>query len=578
MDTKASKYRIDFLKKCPLFAKVKPLTVRKLAELVVERKIHNKEAIFTAGEPSDKLFIIRYGEVMLKYGSGEVFMSPGDALAEISLVTKLPHSSTAEASMDCLIYEINGEKFLRLSESDRQLSQNLITMISSRFRENILTKNEKNHPRRFICHVKFDAIQDFSAEVTRVVKYCEQATGKKSIILNPDSFKGLNQEKILKFLSENRQKYPVIHLKLDRINDFFMFEHIASHADYIIFYENEVNLAWTNKLDFFRKIRTDIRNFEGRGIRYIQEKNTMYPAGESSTEKIFYNRELLSRFIVSRTRGLTLGGGGARALAHVGLLRVLEREKIHFDFVSGSSMGAVVGALYARGDMVSEIEKTVRKFFGSLESPFDPTIPLISFYKGKRMKKMLKEVFRDERIEDYHIPFVTSAIDLQTGEEYVFDKGPLWEALLCAMSLPAVFPPVFLGEHLLVDGGTLNNVPDNLIRNKGADRILSVNVSPLKDRGLYQLLEDRRETGKSLFKSLWEYIKYPPILKIMGRANMLEGREITKARLSRMDCFLHFHLEEFNLFDFRRYDEIINKGESEAEKHLDEIKTLFFPS
>ena len=334
--------------------------------------------------------------------------------------------------------------------------------------------------------------------------------------------------------------------------------------------------GWAEKINAFEYLQNSLRNYEGRVIRFLQEKTNSF-RGEHKKERVFTNREFMARSIMGRTRGLTLGGGGARALAHVGLLKVLERNKIQVDFISGSSMGAVIGALHSRGESAANIESFVRKYFGGLDTPFDPTIPLISFYKGRKMKAMLKEIFADERIEDTKIPFVTSAIDLHAGEEYVFDKGPFWEALLCTMSLPGVFPPVFMGERLLIDGGVLNNVPDDLIRKKGADKILSVNVSPLKDKSLYQLLEDRASSGRSFFRSLWEYIKYPPILKIMGRASMLEGREITKAKVSRMDLFLHFHLEDFNLFDFSLFQEIIDKGESEAEKNFPEIKKLFLP-
>lgn len=272
-----------------------------------------------------------------------------------------------------------------------------------------------------------------------------------------------------------------------------------------------------------------------------------------------------------------MGGGGARALAHVGLLKVLEKENIKVDVVSGASFGAVIAALYARGENTDTIYKMIYKFFGGLDKPFDPTVPLVSFFKGKKMNRMLKDAFGSALIEDLKIPFVTSAVDLHSGEEYVMDRGPVWEALAAAMSLPGMFPPIFHGDHLLVDGGVINNVPENLIRQKGADIILSANVSPLRDEAIVRLLEDRRITGKSFFKNLWEDLKYPPILKIMGRAITLEGREITKLRKDKMDLFINLHIEEFSFFDFNKFGEIIRKGEEEAESHLEEIYDLFYP-
>jgi NTE family protein len=571
-------HRVNFLKKIPLFHGVKPSSIQKIASEIQERKIHNRDTIYFAGEESESIYIVRYGEVAVRFaGNPEFYLGPGEVLAEVSVLTGTVHSGTAVASIDCLIYEFSGKSFLELAEKDKALAKNLINLLSGRFRENLNIKKSHRIPRRLIVHVKLDPIEDFAAQLNMITSSSDASIASKSVVLSSELFKDLSGEKMIVKLSDYRQNFPVIHISVDQISNLSHYENLIFQADYIIFYEKDLEKDWNNKINFLNHWKKKVRNYEGRVIRYIIDKKNSSSIYSSENEKIISNGEFLGRFLVSRTRGLTLGGGGARALAHVGLLKVLESQRIRFDYVSGASMGAVIGALYARGESASSIEMYIKKFFGGIDSPFDPRIPFVSFYAGKKMKKMLKEVFKDERIEDYPIPFVTSSVDLQTGEEFVFDKGPLWEALLCAMSLPAVFPPVFLGDHLLVDGGIINNVPDNLIRRKGADKILCVNVSPLKDKEVYQILEDPRSAGKSILRSLWEYIKFPPILRIMTRANTLEGREITKARVSSMDCFLNFHLEEFGLFDFQNYKEILEKGESEANIHMPEIVELFFP-
>jgi NTE family protein len=570
-------YRVRFLKRLKLFQGVSLNTLRKMATGLVEKKVHNKDIIYFTGEISESLFIIRYGEVLVRVNNTKsIYLGPEEVLGEVSVITGMQHSSTASASMDCLLYEVNGKLFLELAENDIALAKNLISFVSERFRDNLVIPKRALMPRRLIAHVQMGIGNGFQEEVKKFANACEEVIPGKTKIISTEEFKKLTQEKRLIKISDLRAKAPVLHVQFNHADQIKLFENILIQADYIIFYEKSFECGRSEKINAFEYLQNSLRNYEGRVIRFLQEKTNSF-RGEHKKERVFTNREFMARSIMGRTRGLTLGGGGARALAHVGLLKVLERNKIQVDFISGSSMGAVIGALHSRGESAANIESFVRKYFGGLDTPFDPTIPLISFYKGRKMKAMLKEIFADERIEDTKIPFVTSAIDLHAGEEYVFDKGPFWEALLCTMSLPGVFPPVFMGERLLIDGGVLNNVPDDLIRKKGADKILSVNVSPLKDKSLYQLLEDRASSGRSFFRSLWEYIKYPPILKIMGRASMLEGREITKAKVSRMDLFLHFHLEDFNLFDFSLFQEIIDKGESEAEKNFPEIKKLFLP-
>lgn len=570
-------FRVRFLKNLKLFEGVQDKTLRKIASSISEKKFHNKDIIYFQGEISDSLFIIRYGEVLIRINNAKsIYLGPEQILGEVSVITKMQHSSTATASMDCLLYEIKGDLFLELAETDRNLSRNLISFVSERFRDNITLSKNLSMPRRLIAHIQMGIGDKFLPEVKKVADVCDEVILGKTRIISIDDFSGLSSEKMIIKLSDLRAKSPVIHIRFDRPEKIHSFENILIQADYIIFYEHSIESGWTEKVNTFNYLRNSLRNYEGRVIRYFQERSVSY-RHDIEKEKIYTNREFMARSIMARTRGLTLGGGGARALAHVGLLKVLERNKIQFDYISGSSMGAVIGALYSRGESADNIEAFVKKYFGGLDTPFDPTIPVISFFKGRKMKAMLKEIFGDDRLEDSKIPFVTSAIDLHAGEECAFDKGPFWEALLCTMSLPVVFPPVSIGERLFIDGGVLNNVPDDLIRRKGADKILSVNVSPLKDKTFYQLFDDKNNANRSMLRSLWEYIKYPPILKIMGRASMLEGREITKAKVSRMDLFLHFHLEEFNLFDFSRYKEIIDKGEAEAEKNFPEIKKLFLP-
>jgi len=194
------------------------------------------------------------------------------------------------------------------------------------------------------------------------------------------------------------------------------------------------------------------------------------------------------------------------------------------------------------------------------------------------MRKMLKDAFGDLRIEELPIPFVTSAVDLQSGKEYVFERGPIVEALTATMSLPGAFPPYFLGEKVLVDGGMVNNVPEDLLRARGADVVVGVNVSPLQETVSLKLFENRKASGTSIFRYLLDNIKYPPILKIMGRTITLEGREITRLKKLRMDLFINFHLDEFQLFDFVQYKNIIKKGEAETELNLKEINNLLLPN
>ncbi|TGN20431.1 patatin-like phospholipase family protein [Leptospira idonii] len=569
-----------FLKSVDLFKKLSPAVLTRIANNIQEKLIRSHEALYYKGESSENIYIIRYGEILLENVSnhGNVYIGSGQVLAENSLISSSNHSTSAIAVIDTLVYVLNGKLFLQLAAQEKVLSQNIIHMMGSRMREHLERSPNRGSfsgLRRLCIHIPLEPEYHFGTKIDAFLENYGDATKAISTNIPISKFIGMDPTKISEYLTDVRKKTPLVHIYFDEGVSRQELPYLVVQADFIVFWEQEPEKFYKEKEEIVNFWKGRIRNFQGRAIRLLEDGVVKSYLPPDSDLRTFYQKDTLARYVVSKTRGLALGGGGARALAHVGLLKVLHREGIHFDFISGASMGAVIAALYARKEPPEKIEEMIKLFFGGLESAFDPTLPIVAFFKGKRMKKMLKEAFRDQRIEELPLPFATSAVDLLTGQEHIFDQGPITEALTSAMSLPGAFPPYRLGEKVLVDGGMINNVPESLIRSKGADVVLGVNVSPLQEMVPVKLFEDRNSTEKGFFRYIWDTLKYPPILQIMTRTITLEGREITRLKRPRMDLFVHFHLEEFQLFDFVRYQEIIDKGEKEAEDNLVEIKRLF---
>ena len=568
--------RIQFLKNIELFRGVSKTVFEEIAKNTFEKTIRNGEPIYLRGEISESLFILRYGEVWMELGEAgknSIYLSPGECFSEISLLTGSLHGGSAVAAIDSLLYVIDGAYFLKLVEKNTVIAQNVLRILGQRMQNNIQHGNYSTHPRRLITHISLETEPKFVQRIAPLIHKRQ----KLEMILAASEFSKMPRFKVKEKLSGIRKKIPVIHIAISSSDsiDNPNIQDLVIQSDYIVFWEKHPEIESKNKERILENWKSKIRNFSGRAIRFISDPvDNIYEYIEPD-QKYFHNIQTLSRFLVSRTRGLALGGGAARALAHVGLIKVLEEEKIEFDFISGSSMGAVIAALYARKEKAETIERMVKEFFGGIESPFDPTLPFVSFFKGTKMKRMLRNAFGDMRIEELPIPFMTSAIDLNSGQEYIFDSGPVWEALICTSSLPGAFPPQFFGDKLLVDGGILNNVPGDLARRLGANQILGVNVSPLKEKNYIRILSDRKDSGLGFFRYFWEAIKYPPILKVMGRSITLGGREIVKLKKEKLDLFLNLHLEEFQLFDFHRHVEIMEKGYQDASLHREDIIKAF---
>lgn len=177
-----------------------------------------------------------------------------------------------------------------------------------------------------------------------------------------------------------------------------------------------------------------------------------------------------------KTLGLALGSGGPRGVAHIGVIKTLVKHKIPIDYLSGSSIGAFVGAHYALYQDIDKIhEFTLGKRQEKILSFLEPGL-VGGFIKGERLEKMLNDWLGEVDFNDLKIPLQIVATDLITGKPIIFSKGNVAFASRASMAVPAFFKPVKFKEYLLVDGGVSNPVPDDVVKNMGADVVIAVNL------------------------------------------------------------------------------------------------------
>ena len=175
--------------------------------------------------------------------------------------------------------------------------------------------------------------------------------------------------------------------------------------------------------------------------------------------------------------GLALSGGAAKGLAHIGVIKALEEAGIKVDYIAGSSMGALIGAAYASGVPIDTLEKiAVDTDWKTSMKLFVPGLSTSGLINGKRVKKFLRTLYGNKNIEDLLIPFAATATDISTGKLFVINRGSLLEAVRASISIPIVFTPVKYKQILLVDGGLVDPVPIDVVREMGADYVIAVNV------------------------------------------------------------------------------------------------------
>jgi len=267
--------------------------------------------------------------------------------------------------------------------------------------------------------------------------------------------------------------------------------------------------------------------------------------------------------------GLALSGGGVRGLAHIGVLKVLERENIPVDFLAGTSMGGVIAAGYAAGLSPVHLEQEALHMgrLRNLITLIDRSLPSLGLVEGKRIQEYLVQHLGEVTFADLRLPLGLVAVDLVTGEEVVLREGSVVEAVRATISLPGIFAPTRLNDRLLVDGGLLNNLPADVVREMGAEVVIAVDVSADLE-GLPRLLEAEQQ-GVSL-------AQIPFIIDTLRRAVNIMEKWISERKLAEAhpEVLIRPRLGAgITMFTgFSRAREIIAAGEEAATAALPAIR------
>ena len=281
----------------------------------------------------------------------------------------------------------------------------------------------------------------------------------------------------------------------------------------------------------------------------------------------------LARSLAGRAVGLVLGGGGARGLAHIGVIRALLEAGVPIDHIAGTSMGAVVAGLYGMGHDPEAMVRICRESFLGRKPHKEYTLPLVSLIRSRRLDGLARANYGETRIEDLWLPFFCVSCNLTAAEPVVHADGLLWRAVRASASLPGVFVPVIRDGHLLVDGGVMNNLPGDVMRARARGTVMVVNVSPEQDLAL------DREEYPSPWQLLWqrlrrsdELARVPSILDVLIRT--IVASSIQRAHQVVADADLCFRppVQRFGLLEFTALHTIVEAGYQHAKAKLHALR------
>ncbi|MDZ4741726.1 MAG: patatin-like phospholipase family protein [Alphaproteobacteria bacterium] len=274
-----------------------------------------------------------------------------------------------------------------------------------------------------------------------------------------------------------------------------------------------------------------------------------------------------ARILSGRAVSLVLAGGGARGFAHIGVIRALQEAGVPFDFVGGSSMGAIIAAGVAMGWDNKELSRRVRHAFVDANPLSDFTLPLVAVLRGKKVSKLLREHFGDVNIEDLSRMYFCVSSNLTLGRAHIHKEGQLWKALRATVAIPGLLPPVVHEKNLLVDGGLMNNMPVDIMATFAQGPVIGIDVAG--DEALVAEGEDfSDQPWLSLFRQ--QLKGAPSIVSILMRSGTV-GNEVQR-RQAREQADLLFDppLPGLGLRSWHAFDEAIEAGYVHALQVMEE--------
>lgn len=548
---------VDSLLGIPFFRSLSPETLTAISAKL--RKVHFEqgEIVFVENSLGDSMYLIESGQVKVSVRTGTDqeekiinYLGPGNFFGEMALILNQRRSATVTVTIDADLW------MLRKADMDELLAEN----------PEIALQITRELSRR-LSDVVTEAKQRAGYRLTAVM-------GDRVWLLADQIYRLTNQRVVL--LDASRQNMA------GRAGPDFQ-------SEKLVILEAMANLSSDSLVDTLSilvdgydwvliALPPDFSEVHAKAVR-LAEAVVLYGVtepewlAEYAGGPVFYcngtgeETARTARKITHRVVGLALSSGGARGIAHIGVLQVLEKANIPIDIVAGTSAGSLFGGLYVCGkspDAIADFARNLVKLIDLKSGLWDPkfSLPWNGLIKGNATQKYLDRQFNHATFADTKIPFYVVAADVLSGEEVVFDEGPLAEAVRASIGIIGIFAPYQLKNHHLIDGGAVNPVPVSILAEKGANIIIASSVIPS--------IEEERARGQAAARRR----ENPNFLGVLSNMMAIMEREIIKTRMSPVDVLIRPRVEIFTAMDYDKAEEFIRLGREAAEEQLPALKKL----
>lgn len=574
-----------------IFGPLEPSVLEQIEQQIEWVNLERGQALFHQGDVCDGWYLVLTGRLRVVITDADTGkeravaeLGRGDSLGEIALITGDRRNATPYAIRDSLLVRFSKKAFEQIME---QHPRALLSICRTLVKQSQSAKRRSGALSRLVITVTpagdGTLAPEFARALTRALGEIGSALHVNARRLADEgvlnAVAGLPAEhpswlRFTAWLEEQQTKHAFVVLETDRLVSGWT-QRALGQADHVVIVGDAATDRTLGEIEerlLLDKI-SDVRRAR-RTLVLAHDEDTLLPSGthdwlalrrvdlhlhvrKNSQKDI----ERVARTITGRAVGVALGGGGARGFAHFGVVKALRELDIPIDVLGGTSMGAIIAAQLATGRTLEQLYELNRRIIAL--KPFkEYTLPIIAMLKTERITEGALMAFGDTRIEDLWLPYFAVSSNLTTAEMVVHETGPLWEATRASGSLPGIAVPVVWGEHLLVDGGVVNNLPGDVMRNKcGGGPVIAVNVSPEEEVGI----------GADGFPSPWKIfwsrvlpfanrITVPGMLDILMRTTMLASANRTTQVKSSVDLYLRPPIDGFGMLEFEKLSKLVDVG------------------
>lgn len=563
--------------------------------------LRSGESLFEEGDPSDDLFILVNGRLMMTASDaegGSVFVgeiSRGESIGDLGLLTGDPRPATAYAVRDTDLVRLSRTAFERLVTRYPMTMMQLIRPIVRRSRPRVGAVAIKadtvsafavlpvgpNVPLEEFASNLAATLERFGPTLYLSSERLDSMIGKLGI--SQTAPEDPTELMVVSWLSEQETRYKYIVYQGDR-------EWSEWTSRCVRQTDRTLLVALADSDPGLGRIEMALEGMRSAGHKELVLLHPPTRECPSGTQAWLAPRDLvahhhvriedqkhldrLARRLTGRALGLVLGGGGARGLAHIGVIRALEEAGIDIDLVGGTSIGGLVGGGYALGMDINAMMK-LAKMFGLRKHFVDYTFPMVSFFSSRKISELLHVIYGDVNIEDLWRPFFCVSSNLTQAKPMTHRQGPLWKYVRATIALPAIFTPVSDGGELLVDGAVMNNIPIDIMRTiSEGGPVVAVNVSVGRDPGAdYEFgtyVSGWQVLGSRLRR---QPVNVPSIFGSIMRSMEVNEVHSRRAKLELADLLIAPPIAEFPILGFDAWEKIIAAGYHSAREALAEWNT-----